>query len=79
MSQLRAGVEQHDASPGAGPLEVHVVQGADHFFNGAWDAVAGAVQEWLEQQLAESGGGGGGGGGGGELAAAAMVGTATRS
>jgi alpha/beta superfamily hydrolase len=54
ISQLDQAVAKHDATRGAGPLEVRVVHGADHFFFDRWNTVAAAVQEWLGRQLAQA-------------------------
>lgn len=54
QSQLRAAVAEHDAAAGAGPLEVSVVPGADHFFSGLWEDVAAGVGGWLAQVLQQA-------------------------
>lgn len=54
-SQLRAAVAEHDAAPGAGPLDVRVLAGGvDHFFAGRWDEVASQAMQWLAGHLGDA-------------------------
>lgn len=55
LSQLRAAVAQHDATPGAGPLQVRVLEGADHFPYSCRELVAQQVLGWLAAQLGAEG------------------------
>lgn len=37
--------------PAPGPLDLEIVDGADHFFDGIWDMVAEKVLAWIQKQL----------------------------
>jgi hypothetical protein len=36
--------------PPPGPLDLEIVDGADHFFDGIWDIVAEKVLAWIQKQ-----------------------------
>ncbi|KAI8469828.1 MAG: Alpha/Beta hydrolase protein [Monoraphidium minutum] len=60
LAQLEAAAARHAAAaPAAGPLDVEIIEGADHFFAELWDGVAARAQEWLAPRLSapEAGGG----------------------
>ena len=74
IGQLRAAVAEHDAaaasaaaaqaSGGAaaavGPMDVEILEGADHFYQNRWDEVARLVVDWLARRLREAEEGDGG-------------------
>ncbi|WIA30659.1 hypothetical protein OEZ86_000733 [Tetradesmus obliquus] len=52
MTTIRDYAQQyHDMQPAPGPLDLEIVDGADHFFDGIWDMVAEKVLAWIQKQL----------------------------
>lgn len=50
LSTLRDVVARyHEASPPPGPLDLQIVDGADHFFEHQWDEVAARTMAWLQR------------------------------
>ncbi|KAF6259423.1 Alpha/Beta hydrolase protein [Scenedesmus sp. NREL 46B-D3] len=42
--------QYHDMQPPPGRLDLEIVDGADHFFDGIWDVVAEKVLAWIRKQ-----------------------------
>jgi alpha/beta superfamily hydrolase len=52
LPQLRAAVDRHAASAaGSVPMEVRILEGADHFFYERWEEVAAEALSWVAKQL----------------------------
>eukprot|EP00879_Flechtneria_rotunda_P028904 GHRR01031139.1.p3 GENE.GHRR01031139.1~~GHRR01031139.1.p3 ORF type:complete len:100 (+),score=43.94 GHRR01031139.1:909-1208(+) len=41
----------HAYEPTPGPLDLQIVDGADHFFDGQWQEVAEKVMAWVQKQV----------------------------
>eukprot|EP00775_Hariotina_reticulata_P008199 gene8198-8390_t len=58
LSILRSyAAEYHDRQPQPGPLDLQIIDGADHFFDCKWQEVADKVISWVSSQADQTSGG----------------------